>query len=297
MTKSQTKQSETSQTNNTLQSFFIVSLSLAIMLMFALNLPPSQASSHPASGAVTMAEMQQPTNPNAGPPAVLLLDAEALVLTNDGATTSVTAHVRDAVGAPVSGATVDFFQTTGGTTIPESAPTDGNGMISVTFTAGSAIGQALIGARINDLTQREAIQIVKPNSDATGHTLSLSVAAGKLNENEQANVTATLRDASGQPVVGELISLFGSLGEISPASGVSDSNGQVSVSYQAGNRAGIARITALSGVVADSATLQVGDPSVPQVTPAPATPVPPTATPPTNGRPTETDQTFLPFIK
>lgn len=111
----------------------------------------------------------------------------------------------------------------------------------------------------------------KPQNDASGQTILLNVGANKIGLGQQMNVSAILQDATGQPVAGELVSFFGALGEVSPASAVSDNNGQVTVVYQAGNVAGDARITALAGYASQTVAIQVGERIT---TPPTATPVP-----------------------
>jgi hypothetical protein len=201
---------------------------------------------------------QQPLVIDAGLPALLLLDADALVLTTESGATQVTARVRDAEGKAVAGVVVQFSSTLGGID-PASVTTDAEGVATATFNAGGAQGQALVSAAANGLTREAAIQLVKPNSDATANTLALDFAATKLDLGQQVAFSAVLRDSTGAPVAGELVSLFGSLGEVSPASVMSDANGRVSATYHAGAAAGRAMITVLAGYAAQSATFQVGE--------------------------------------
>ncbi|RIK31089.1 MAG: hypothetical protein DCC55_36715 [Chloroflexi bacterium] len=207
---------------------------------------------HPA------ATTNQPLATNSGPPALLLFNADALVLTLNGATTPLTVRVRDEVGRPVPGVEVRF-QSDLGTVAPASATTDAAGQASATFTAGGVAGQAVVTAQLDGLTQQTAIQIVKPGSDATTHKLALEFGPGKLEHGQQATLSAVLRDASGQPVAGELVSFFGSLGEVTPASAMSDASGRVTATYRAGNIPGQAMVTALAGYSSQSATFQVGE--------------------------------------
>lgn len=238
--------------------FLVTLLTLALIghqhlssLLAALN--------HAAVEPVTV---QQPATVQAAAPALLLLNADALVLTTESGATQVTARVRDAEGKPVAGVAVQFASAQGSLS-PATAATDGEGTAKSTFTAGGSQGQALIKATVNGLTSDAAVQIVKPNNDAAGHTLALEFSPGKLDHGQQANLGAALRDASGQPVVGELVSLFGSLGEITPASAMSDANGRVMATYRAGTVAGPAMITALAGYASQSVTFQVGNPVTP----------------------------------
>jgi adhesin/invasin len=200
---------------------------------------------------------------DAGPPALLLLNADALVLTTENGATQMTARVRDAEGKPVAGAAVNFSSTQG-SVAPADAVTDAAGVAMTSFTAGGAQGQAVVTAAVNGLTRDAAIQIVKPNSDATAHTLALDFGVTKLDPGQEAAITAVLRDAAGQPVAGELVSLFGSLGEVTPASAMSDDNGRITASYRAGNAPGQAMITVLAGYASQSVEFQVGEQTAPQ---------------------------------
>jgi hypothetical protein len=141
---------------------------------------------------------------------------------------------------------------------PANALTDANGVVTATFTAGAVEGQAVITAAVNDLAREAAVQVVKLHSNSTTHTLSLELGASKLDPDQQMNLTAILHDGAGEPLAGEVISVFGALGEVSPASAVSDANGRASFTYRAGAVAGQAMITALAGYAAQSATFPLG---------------------------------------
>lgn len=196
------------------------------------------------------------------PPALLLLQANALVLPKDNGTAQVTARVRDAQGNPVAGTLVQF-QSDLGSVNPTSATTDANGIALTTFQTTGAAGRALVTATVNDFSREAAIQVVNPATSATTNVLTLDFGAGQLDPGQSATLQAVLRDAAGQPVAGELITLFGSLGEVTPASAMSDANGRVTATYRAGPTGGAGMITALAGVASKSVTFQVGAPDVP----------------------------------
>ena len=197
-----------------------------------------------------------------GSPALLLLQADALVLPMNNGAAQVTARVRDAQGNPVAGSVVQF-QSSLGSVNPASATTDNNGVAITTFQASGAAGRALITATTNGLSREAAIQLVNPATSATTNVLTLDFGASQLDPGQTATINAVLRDGAGQPVAGELVTLFGSLGEVTPASAMSDANGRVTASYRAGPNAGAAMITALAGVAAQSVTFQVGTPGTP----------------------------------
>ncbi|MCX6047960.1 MAG: Ig-like domain-containing protein [Chloroflexi bacterium] len=196
------------------------------------------------------------------PPALLLLQADALVLPMNNGAAQVTARVRDAQGNPVAGSLVQF-QSVLGSVNPTIATTDGNGAATATFQATGTAGHALITANVNDLNREAAIQLVNPATSATTNALTLDFGPSQLDPGQTATINAVLRDSAGQPVAGELVTLFGSLGEVTPASAMSDATGHVTASYHAGSNAGAAMITALAGVAAKSVTFQVGAPGAP----------------------------------
>jgi hypothetical protein len=199
----------------------------------------------------------------AGEPALLLLNADALVATLNGGKVNLTARLRDKDGKAVPGITVNFASTQG-SVAPASAQTNADGVATTIFTAGAGEGQTLVTATVDDLVREAAVQVVKPNSTTASHALQLELGAAKLDPGQQMNLSAVLRDGAGAPLAGEVISVFGSMGEVTPASAVSDANGRVSFTYHAGTNAGQAMVTALAGYAAQSATFQVGTVASPQ---------------------------------
>jgi hypothetical protein len=87
--------------------------------------------------------------------------------------------------------------------------------------------------------------------------LVLALEAEQLAFGQQTHLTVTLRDGSGRPVVGALITLFGSLGTVSPSSAVSDDQGQVRGVFAAGRVPGQATLTALAGYASAAADVRI----------------------------------------
>lgn len=198
----------------------------------------------------------QPLVISGGPPALLLLQADALVLPMTNGTAQVTARVRDAQGNPVAGTLVEFHSDLGNVT-PASVTTDANGVATTAFQATGTAGRALVTVTTSGLNREAAIQLVNPATSATTNRLSLDFGGGQLDPGQTAALSAVLRDSAGQPVAGELVTLFGSLGEVTPASAMSDANGRVTATYRAGPTGGAAMITALAGVATQSVTFQI----------------------------------------
>jgi hypothetical protein len=191
-----------------------------------------------------------------GDPATLLLRSDAMVLAADSGSTLVTATVRDAFGQPVAGAEV-HFQSTSGNLAPTTANTGIDGVVSTAFGAGAVAGQVVITAQVESLTRDVVLQVDRLERDETTDALRLDLGADTVKAGKPVSVVATLVDASGQPVGGELITLFGSLGTIAPASKLSDAHGRVTATYTPGGIAGQARISALAGYATASDVLQI----------------------------------------
>ena len=236
----------------------LFSLSLVALLVYHYSSLKTALTSLDSPTVSTISELTQQAQPAASSPALLLFNSDALVVSMNDGTAQLIAHVRDAEGKPVAGVTVAFASQQG-TLAPVNATTNAEGAATTTFTAGGVVGQALINAQVADLTRQANVQIIKPNVTDSGHSLTLNLGSSKIDPGQQLAVTAVLLDATGQPLAGELVSLFGSLGEVSPASAVSDANGSVAFTYHAGTVAGQAMITVLAGYAADSAILQVGE--------------------------------------
>ena len=249
-------------TNTTRQPTRFQQLSWAalVLLMLLSIVAGAQLFDHLRTQSRTMTQAAATTDQLAAPgnaPALLLLNADALVATLNGGAVKLTARVRDKEGRAVPGVTVNFASGQGGVA-PASAQTDADGVATTTFTAGAVEGQAFVTATANDLTREAAIQVVKPNNASASPALQLALGAAKLDPGQQMQLTAVLRDSAGAPLAGQVISVFGSLGEVSPASAVSDGNGRVAFTYQAGANPGQAMVTVLAGYAAQSATFPVG---------------------------------------
>ncbi|MEZ4681017.1 MAG: Ig-like domain-containing protein [Caldilineaceae bacterium] len=146
----------------------------------------------------------QPVVISGGPPALLLLQADALVVPMNNGSAQVTARVRDGAGKPVAGVTVQF-QGALGNVNPPSATTDDNGVALTTFQSTGTAGRALVTATAGDLSREAAIQAINPATSATTNGLTLDIGASQLDPGQTAPIHAVLRDAAGQPLAGELV--------------------------------------------------------------------------------------------
>ena len=109
-------------------------------------------------------------------------------------------------------------------------------------------------------TEAKATATVTSNGTDVG-PISVTTDAHTIAIGEEMNVVATVRDEAKQPVKGELVVFFGSLGVMSPASGLSNASGKVTATFTAGSVPGQATITVLSGYSFSSITILIEVPS------------------------------------
>ncbi|MEM7133200.1 MAG: Ig-like domain-containing protein [Chloroflexota bacterium] len=141
-------------------------------------------------------------------------------------------------------------------------------------------------------------------------TVNLTASHTMLSSGQTADIVVMLKDSSGQPIAGELVTFFGSLGVITPDNVVTNEQGKASGSYQAVVESGTAVIQALIGSSNGYAEIQLvgSTESTPASTPAlTATPenIPDsgstpgeelTATPVGHIAPTNSKSIYLPFV-
>jgi hypothetical protein len=164
---------------------------------------------------------------------------------------------------------------TGGTLNTTSGTTNALGNVTFTFTAGSTAATASILATEaqNNKTTATAATI--------GTTVNLNDAVAVVatpssvinSGTATSTVTATVTNAQGAPVVGDVIgftlapSVTGSCGTVAPAAGQTNSSGVVSVTYTSSTTAGFCTVTATeSAVVAPETAVQHGTATITQNT-------------------------------
>lgn len=133
-----------------------------------------------------------------GPPATLTVTAFPTTLVANGVqTATIAVIVTDQLAHRVAGAPVGFAAALG-TVAPAVAATGPNGRATVVFTAGTAIGQAVVTATVAGLTSPVTLTLVveAPTS------LTLAVTPQYLRVGASANVTAEVRDRYANPVAG-----------------------------------------------------------------------------------------------
>ena len=145
----------------------------------------------------------------AGGAASIIVLANPDTITADGMSTSaITATVRDASNNPVPDGAVCFFSTTLGT-IPQQAPTAG-GVASVNLTSDVVGGTAVVTVTCLGVTGQVLVQTIGPP------VVRISVAAGAdtlpADGTSTTTITVTVRDANGDPVAGDTVTVMAPAG-------------------------------------------------------------------------------------
>jgi len=192
-------------------------------------------------------------------PHVVLLRSSLIVVPANGGQAVMTAIVRDEQGQPVGNVEVHFAGQQGSLS-PVIATTNDAGFAESTFTAGATPDQAIITVACCGLTQSILLEIRESQASSTQNRIELNVAALTLVPGQQTQVTARLLGLAGRPLAGELVTFFGSLGEVAPASALTDENGRATSTFTAKNGTGQAIITVLSGYTSASASIQTSTP-------------------------------------
>ncbi|MBU0507333.1 Ig-like domain-containing protein [bacterium] len=182
-----------------------------------------------------------------GPPATVTLSAMRDTLAADGISVdTISAHVIDAVGHPLSNVEVLFTTTIGN--ITASRTTDAQGNARVAFSS-SQTGTAQITARAGEVTGRYTVYLIPgvPNSIALAYFPN-SVGVRGSGRNETLLITATVRDVNNNPVIdgtGVYFNINNSPGGgdfLSSNGPIPTINGRATVSYNSGTRSGSVRI-------------------------------------------------------
>ena len=207
----------------------------------------------------------------AGPAANAVVSATPETLPADGSSTStITAHITDANGNPVSDETVTFA-TSLGTVAPETATTNEDGVATTTLTAATAAGTAIVNAIANAASGSTEVQFVAGSADDV--TVTADPATLTADGSSTSIITARVTDANGNPLAGESVNFETTLGTINPATATTDENGVAMATLTAGTTAGTATVNATAGSASGSTavTLVAGPAASVSVTADPTT--------------------------
>ncbi|WP_052491280.1 YrIlm family inverse autotransporter adhesin [Yersinia intermedia] len=197
--------------------------------------------SHQASMLITV---NAPTINNANS---TLVAAPINIEANGSDTSLVTLTLRDDNSIPVTGQDVTFNSPLGSL----STVTDGgNGVYTVTLTAGMTSGITTVSASVNGtaLGIVPVSIILNGSSSDLSSTNSTLVAAPvniEANGSDTSQVTLTLRDSNNNPVTGQAVALASTLGTLGTVS--EQANGVYTATLTAGTLAGTASLTVTVG--------------------------------------------------
>ncbi len=179
------------------------------------------------------------------------------------------ATIKDTEGNPVTSQPVDFSTTLGdlgadpavppgaGTSSTLSVNTDNNGVARVYLFSADDIGTANVRANASGLIDDVVINFIA----GPPATVSVNAAPNVIKPTGSSRITATVTDSEGNPVVGEIVnfnvSTNTSNGSLSPASTITDANGQATVLYTAGDGTGTDTIKATASSNTRSGTVDI----------------------------------------
>ncbi len=195
----------------------------------------------------------------AGPPASIILSADATGISLNG-TTGITAQVLDAAGNKVADGTAVFFTTslTGTGVTPSSTTT--NGVASAVFSAGTRAGVATVTATAGLVSATVSITI-RPGSAGSLDFVSANPTAIGIRGSalpQKSTITFRVRDQNGNPVADGTVVTFTLVsgvggGEFVAPTTVGTVGGVASTILTSGTVSGPVRVRA-SVTVVDSAT-------------------------------------------
>ncbi|MBU1936386.1 Ig-like domain-containing protein, partial [bacterium] len=195
-----------------------------------------------------------------GPPTVVLLSAQSDTLKADGISVdTIYATVKDAVGHRLPNVEVQFETTIGN--IPGSRTTDENGTVRIPFSSPTT-GTAQITATAGTGVAYYTVYLVPGCPWSVGMEYNPhSVGVKESGRNETLLITATIKDASNNPVIdgtpvwfdiySQPITHPDSMGSLSSVDSIPTINGRASVSYSSGFRSGTVRIRARSNGICE----------------------------------------------
>lgn len=246
-------------------------------------------------------------NVNPGVPASLSISRWPVVMSADNTTTStITTTVRDAYGNLVANGTPVTLTTNLGSFLPgltvSTTVTTTNGVATATLRAGFIPGRADVSAVVNGVTPVTTYVYFS----AAPYTVDVSASPTVVSITQPSQITAAVWDVFGNPVNAEVVTFTTNLGLFNLTSSTAtattsyniNNNRSEATVYFASSIAGVAVITATSGLYGqDVVTVTVTGPiltptptatSTPTSTPTPTATSTETATPTTTGTPTPT---------
>ncbi len=154
--------------------------------------------------------------------------------------------VRDQNGNPVSGQTVTFTATGGGTIGTRTVTTNAQGQAQTTFTLGGTSGAQTVTATVNGVANPATFTFTGNAGTASqlvvtgGNTQTGMVGVALTNA-----LVVTVRDANGNPVAGQTVTFATtSGGALATPTATTNAQGQAQTTFTLGNTAGTQTVTA-----------------------------------------------------
>jgi adhesin/invasin len=177
----------------------------------------------------------------------LTVDKNSIVGNSSDAAT-FSAVVKDAHGNPVAGQTVSW-STDRGMLSAATSTTNASGVAIIRLT-GSIAGSAQVAAIVNGKAAVNAPQVtITPDSSSAqigSGDLTADKTGAVADGTEKVTYTALVKDASGNPVPGVMVSWGSNLGSLSAASSSTDASGNATITLTS-KQAGSATVTAKPG--------------------------------------------------
>src|SRR2546422_4288144 len=132
------------------------------------------------------------------------------------------------------GLVVSFPPPGGPLPTPATATTDVNGIATLSLTAPTSLGSATVTAAVASFSATTTVTFVA----GVPNTIQLSATPATVNVGGTATLTATVLDAQGNPEAGQTLTFtpLPTHGTLSVTSGVTDSNGRLTVTYTGTSR-------------------------------------------------------------
>ncbi|WP_339382647.1 Ig-like domain-containing protein [Pseudomonas sp. R9.37] len=203
-------------------------------------------------------------------PAALTVIAAPASITADGSSTStLSATVKDAQGNLVAGTPV-AWKTSAGTLASVSTTTNASGMATVVLTSSTTAGSATVDAVAGAGSGSAVVTFTIGNAAAV--TVTAAPASITADGSSTSTLSATVKDAHGNLVVGTPVAWKTSAGTLASVSTTTNASGVATVVLTSSTTAGSATVDAVAGAGSSSAvvTFAVGNAAAVTVTAAPA---------------------------
>ena len=176
------------------------------------------------------------------PTTLTVLALPAAIPNDNTTTTTITAHLEDQNGDPMSGEQLNL-STDLGTLSAATGTTNASGDVTVTLKSGSA-GTATVTGLVNRVPGvNDSAQVTVAVPEPAALNVSASPSYVRANDTDTATVAVHLEDQIGNPMDGETINITTDRGTLSAGSAITDASGNASVTVKSAS-AGTATITA-----------------------------------------------------